>query len=65
MLAALHREVSVQGQLWNSASGKRSVFHRFIQGHFIWFQEKETNLCPLKPSFFVLKMKAVVVPIPQ
>lgn len=61
MLAALHREVSVQGQLWNSASGKRSVFHRFIQGHFIWFQEKETNLCPLRIPFFVLKIKESVL----
>lgn len=61
MLAALHWEVSVQGQLWNSASGKRLVFHRFIQGHFICFQEKETNLCPLKKPFFVLKIKESVL----
>lgn len=43
MLAALHQEVSVRGQLWNSASGQQLGFHRFIQGHFMSFPEKKGN----------------------
>lgn len=42
----------MQGQLWNSASGKLKGFHWFSR-LFGVLQETESNLCPLKAYFWL------------